>query len=361
MKPPHLEGMPTPRARLRGGALVLALVALALLVRWSRSGAGDPVHELVGPTMGTSFRVLIAADLAEGELDRTRRLVEERLDSLSRLMSTYDATSEISRFNRHASTEPVAATPELIDVLTMAREVSERSGGAFDVTVGPLVEAWGFGPGGGIDGPSRPTPSEGEVERLRQVAGYDRVVIDRAAGTAAKTHPESWVDLSGIAKGYAADAVAAVLAEEGLTSFLVEVGGELAGRGTRAGRPWRVGIERPDDTPGVWATVELDHEGIATSGDYRDYYEEGGLRYAHIIDPRTGRPVIVRGASVSVIHPSAAMADAWATALTVLGPEEGYEVAVREGLAAVFVYAFDGEVRSAQTPAFEDRPTATIR
>ena len=351
----------TPRARLRGGALVLALVALALMVRWSRSGAGDQVHELVGPTMGTSFRVLVAADLAEGELERLRTLVEERLGSVNRQMSTYDATSEISRFNRHASTEPFAASPELIEVLAMARGVSEGSGGAFDVTVGPLVEAWGFGPGGGIDGPNRPSPSQAEVERLRQAAGYDRIVIDGAAGTAAKTHPEIRVDLSGIAKGYATEAVVAVLAELGLTSFLVEVGGELAGVGTRAGRPWRVGIERPDDVPGVWGTVDLTDEGIATSGDYRDYYEADGVRYAHIIDPRTGRPIIVRGASVSVVHPSAAMADAWATALTVLGPEEGYEVAVREGLAAVFVYALDGDVRSAETPAFAERPAASIR
>jgi thiamine biosynthesis lipoprotein len=125
--------------------------------------------------------------------------------------------------------------------------------------------------------------------------------------------------------------------------------------GTRAGRPWRVGIERSDDEPGIWGTVDLTDEGIATSGDHRDYYEEDGVRYAHIIDPRTGRPIIVRGASVSVVHPSAAMADAWATALTVLGPEEGFEVARREGLAAVFVHSVDGGLQSSITPALGDR------
>ena len=348
----------TPRARLGGGALVLALVALALTVRWSRSGAGDPVHELVGPTMGTSFRVLVAADLAEGDLERVRTVVEERLERVNRLMSTYDTTSEIARFNRHGSTQPFPMSAELIEALAMAREVSERSGGAFDATVAPLVEAWGFGLGAGIDGPRAPRPSETDLVRLRERLGYERVIVDRATGTASKTHPETRVDLSGIAKGYGAEAVSAGLAELGLTSFLVEVGGELAAVGTRAGRPWRVGIERPDDEPGIWGTVELSDEGIATSGDYRDYYEEGGVRYAHIIDPRTGRPVVVRGASVSVVHPSAAMADAWATALAVLGPDEGYEVARREGLAAVFVYAVEGGVRSSVTPELGARFTA---
>jgi len=348
----------TPRAQLRGGALVLALVALALMVRWSRSGAGDPVHVLVGPTMGTSFRVLVAADLEEREIERVRIVVEERLDRVNRLMSTYDTTSEVSRFNRHGSTQPFPMSAELIEALAMAREVSERSGGAFDATVAPLVEAWGFGPGGGIDGPRAPRPSETDLVRLRERLGYERVIVDRAAGTAAKTHAETRVDLSGIAKGYGAEAVSAGLAELGLTSFLVEVGGELAAAGMRSGRPWRVGIERPDDEPGIWGTVELSDEGIATSGDYRDYYEADGVRYAHVIDPRTGRPIIVRGASVSVVHPSAAMADAWATALTVLGPDEGYEVARREGLAAVFVYAVEGGLRSSITPELGARFTA---
>lgn len=348
----------TPRARLGGGALVFALVALALMVRWSRSGADDPVHELMGPTMGTSFRVLVAADLAEDDLERVRTVVEERLDRVNRLMSTYDTTSEISRFNRHGSTQAFPMSADLIEALTMARQVSERSGGTFDATVAPLVEAWGFGPGTGIDGPRAPRPSEADLVRLRERLGYEHVIVDRAAGTASKTHAEIRVDLSGIAKGYGAEAVSAGLAELGLTSFLVEVGGELAAVGTRAGRPWRVGIERPDDEPGIWGTVELSDEGIATSGDYRDYYEEDGVRYAHIIDPRTGRPVVSRGASVSVVHPSAAMADAWATALAVLGPDEGYEVARREGLAAVFVYGGEGGVRLSVTPELGARFTA---
>jgi thiamine biosynthesis lipoprotein len=311
--------------------------------------------------MGTSFRVVVVADLSDAERERVRAVVETRLGQLNRLMSTYDSASEISRFNRHASTEPFPVSAELIEVLAMAREVSERSRGAFDVTVGPLVEAWGFGPGAGIDGPGRPSPDETELERLREGLGYGRIVVDRAAGTASKTHPETRVDLSGIAKGFGAEAVSAALTELGLTSFLVEVGGELAGVGTRAGRPWRVGIERPDDEPGIWGTVDLTDEGIATSGDYRDYYEENGVRYAHIIDPRTGRPIVVRGASVSVVHRSAAMADAWATALAVLGPEEGYEVARREGLAAVFVHPVDGVLRSSITPALGDRFVAAAR
>jgi FAD:protein FMN transferase len=346
----------TRRARLGGVALVLALAALAG-VRWLRSGSAERVHELTGATMGTSFRVLVAGPLSEAELEQTRVVIEERLGRIERLMSTYDTASEVSRLNRHASTAPFPVDAEIMEVLVMARGVAERSGGAFDITVGPLVEAWGFGAGGGIDGATRPRPSEAELDRLREVIGYEGIVLDPAARIVSKAAPELRVDLSGIAKGYAADVVSDALEALGRSDFLVEVGGELSARGTRAGRPWRVGIERPGDAPGLWGTVDLAREGIATSGDTRDYHEEDGVRYAHIIDPRTGRPIVARGASVSVVHGSAATADAWATALTVLGPQEGFEVALREGVAAVFVYPDGGELTSRVTPALADRLT----
>ena len=344
-----------PSARVGVIALVLGLAAVALAVRWLRP-ASD-VYELVGATMGTSFSVRIDAELSTTDRERVRALVEARLDELSRIMSTYDSTSELSRFNRRSSTEPVPASPELVEVLELAREVSERSGGALDVTVGPLVEAWGFGPASRLDVPDGPTPGDAELARLRPRVGYEKIVVDRAAGTITKTHPETSVDLSAIAKGYGVEAVSAALRALGLERFLVEVGGELAATGYhRSGEPWRVGIESPDDgTPGIWGSVALVDEGIATSGDYRDYYEREGVRYAHIIDPRTGRPITSRGASVTVVHASAAMADAWATALTVLGPDEGYELARREGLAALFIHRVDGALRSRSTPVLGSR------
>ena len=350
---------PKPTTRLGRVALVAALVAAALLVRWLRSEPGDP-YEVLGTTMGTSYSVVVDADLSAADRERVRSAVEERLDELNRMMSTYDPASELSRFNRYRGEEPVQASRELIEVLEMAREVSERSGGALDVTVGPLVEAWGFGPATGVDDVDDVegrSPSDAELERLRRAVGYDGIFVDRARGTIGKTHPETRVDLSAIAKGYAAESVSAALSALGFERSLVEVGGELAASGARrSGQPWRVGIESPDErAPGVWGTLALAGEGVATSGDYRDYYERDGVRYAHIIDPRTGRPIISRTVSVTVVHESAAMADAWATALTVLGPEEGYELARRAGLAALFIQAAGGEPMWRATPALGGR------
>lgn len=164
------------------------------------------------------------------------------------------------------------------------------------------------------------------------------------------------IDLSGIAQGYAADAVAAALSGLGLSRYLVDIGGEIRAAGTRrSGRPWRVGIERPGDADGLWGTAEIRDEGVATSGDYRNWFEEAGARYAHIVDPRTGQPIRMRGASVTVIHESASLADAWATALCVLGPDEGYELAQREGLAAVFLTRSEGGLSVRLTAAMEGR------
>jgi thiamine biosynthesis lipoprotein len=349
---------PVRRDRPRAHTLVVALLALAALTVW-RLGAGTPEgpYELIGTTMGTTYSVRVDAELSAAERARVQDVVEARLDRVNRLMSTYDTASEVSRFNRSESTEPFRASAELLAVLALAREVSERSGGAFDVTVASLVEAWGFGPGGGVEGRAGPKPELAMLEALRERVGYEKVVVDVATGTVSKAHPGTTVDLSAIAKGYGVRQVSDGLRELGLTSFLVEVGGELEAVGTtRERRAWRVGIERPDDlAPGIWGTVELSDEAIATSGDYRNYYEEEGVRYAHIIDPRTGAPVAMRGASVSVVHANAAAADAWATALTVLGPQEGFELASREGLGAIFVEPEPGGFRSLVTPALADR------
>lgn len=347
----------TSRARLGAVGLGIVLVAAALAVRWAGRGPGGDAFELTGATMGTSYRVVVDADLPGTEGEQLHVAVQRRLDELEAMMSTYDTASELSRFNRRPSPEPFEAGPELIEVLRVALEVSERSGGAFDPTVAPLVEAWGFGPASRVDDPLGPTPSEAELERLRGLVGFEQIEVDAAAGTISKTHPQTRGDLSGIAKGYASEAVADLLRRRGYPRALVEVGGELAARGTRrSGEPWRVGIESPSEgAPGVWGTITLVDEGIATSGDYRDYYERDGVRYAHIVDPRTGRPITSRGVSVTVVHESATMADAWATALTVLGPEEGYELAVREGLAALFLQTVEGVVRPRATPALGAR------
>lgn len=340
----------TRRGRLLLPVFLLVLIVLAVRQLWCLA-PGRVV--LSGPSMGTTWSVTLAArGRARGELVEARAAIEERLGRVNGLMSTWDPDSELSRFNRHASSEPFPISAETLEVLGVAREVSEKTGGAFDVTVRPLVAAWGFGAGARAPGQG---PDASELERLRQRVGFRRLELDPVAGTARKLQADLECDLSAIAKGYAVDAVARALEELGWADFLVEVGGELRARGRRPeGGAWRVGIERPaEDRRGAQLVVTLADLSMATSGDYRSEYEEGGERVTHLIDARSGRPVANRLASVTVVHRQAVVADAWATALSVLGPEAGFARAEAEGLGALFLLrdaAGSFSVRS--TPAF---------
>ena len=342
----------------RGTALVMlaivAVLALLALLALLRARSGSPgVHDFTGRTMGTSYRVTVDASLSSRERRALADTIRARLERVDRMMSTFDTASQLSRLNRRAPGEPMRVDRELIEVLALAADVAERSGGAFDPTVAPLVDAWGFGP---ADAPSR-APDDALLEALVGRVDYRRIELDAAAGTVTRTHAGTLVDLSAIAKGYGAEQVAEALLGLGLRSWLIEVGGELqAGEPKRDGNAWHVGIERPAvGAPEPWGTVDLVDLAIATSGDYRNFIELEGTRYAHIVDPRTGRPVPWVGASVSVVHERAALADAWATALTVLGPEEGWRLAVEEGLAALFLTASAGGPRARPTPAFRER------
>ena len=266
-------------------------------------------------------------------------------------MSHYRPDSELSRFNRAATTEPQPLSGETLGVVADALAVSRASGGAFDVTVGPLVDAWGFGP----PGRAPAAPDEATLAALRARVGADLLEVDLAASTLRKRRANVIVDLSAIAKGYAVDAVASLLAEHGFGDYLVEIGGELRAGGTNErGEPWRVAIERP--APG-FATAQrimpLTDAALATSGDYRNFYDLDGARVSHTIDPRTGRPVTHGLRAVSVIADRCILADARSTALNVLGPEDGYDLAAAQGWAALFV-ADDGTGRlvERETPAF---------
>ena len=229
--------------------------------------------------------------------------------------------------------------------------VARDSGGAFDPTVGGLVDAWGFGPEA-----SERMPDEAELAALRAHVGTAKLRLDANARTATKTDAALRLDLSAIAKGYAADAVAEALVGAGLHAVMVEVGGEVATRGQRApGRPWRIGIERPDGSGALWRTVRLEDRAMATSGNYRNFRRVDGHVFGHTIDPRTGRPVEHRTASVSVIAERGVLADAWATALMVMGAEEGSAWADARGIAALFILAPEGS-----EGVFVERPTRAM-
>jgi thiamine biosynthesis lipoprotein len=332
------------------GALLLGLAIHRLIIA---EPAARPYSEFIGMTMGTSYSVKVATeDLSESERAALAQAIDRQLTRVDALMSTYREDSELSRFNRHASSDPFEFSKETMEVFRIARQVSEMTDGAFDITVGPLVTAWGFG---ATDRPPVP-PSEKTRLELEQRVGYAKLIYDPTRPTVAKIDPRIECDLSAIAKGYGVDLVARAIADLGHSNYLVEIGGELRAHGRKLdGLPWRVGIEQPDSsTRSSHEIVLLRNISLATSGDYRDYYEASGQRISHTIDPRTGRPIAHRLASVSVLHPEAVWADALATALNVMGPVDGPAWAEAHDIPALFIVREDGTgFRTVASTGFE--------
>ena len=339
MKSDHSEST-GPNSFWRTAAAIVGIIALFVLgsvvSRYLYPVRPPVVQELSGSTMGTTWTAkLVVPPGATSLVAAARDSIVARLDRVNASMSTWDPASEISLFNRTVSVEPFPVSVEFVDVVRRAETVSRATNGAFDVTVAPLVALWGFGADG--------TPGDpADVSALPAVmahVGYEKLQISGDGRALRKTDPEVSIDLSAIAKGYGVDRAAEALASIGLAAFAVEVGGEVRARGRKPDdTPWLVGIEAPDPTARiVLRSIPLVDASIATSGDYRNFYESSGTRYAHIVDPRTGAPVPWQGFSVTVIHSSATLADAWATGLSVLGPAEGIALADREGLAVLFV------------------------
>jgi thiamine biosynthesis lipoprotein len=328
-------------ARLSRRALLAAagrVAATAPFVPLAGCALDDPPAEawvVGGPTMGTHWRATVpAAARVRGE-DALRAELLAVLERVDGRMSTYRPDAELARFNAAATTAWFDVSDETRDVVERALEVARRSDGAFDPTVGPLVDVWGFGP----EPRTERVPPPAAVAARRAAVGAHLVETGAAPARLRKHRPDVRLDLSGIAKGHALDRMAACLDARGVTAYLLDVGGELRARGERApGAPWRVGIERPE--PGATdlvAALVLRDEALATSGDYRQCFVADGRRYGHLLDPRVGAPVDHAVAAVSVVATDAAEADAWATALLVLGPDAGEASARRLGLAALFV------------------------
>ena len=325
------------RTRGQRPLLLVAMILAAALAVGRRERADVPiVHELGGVTMGTTYSVkLVAPPLPDNRLRSLEDSVAARLAMVDRAMSTYDPNSELSRFNAHIDTAPFAVSAAVLEVFLVAQAVSAASGGALDVTVEPLVDVWGFGRGG-----SRfAVPEDERLERLRGHVGFRKITVGPASSSLVKLDPEVVADLSAVAKGYGVDRVAELLLDLGFTDFLVEVGGELRSSGVKVDdEPWVVGVEAPvPESLSLYATMQLADESVATSGDYRNFWDAGDRRYSHIIDPRTGQPLPYVGSAVTVIHERAVLADAWATAMSVLGPEAGLALADDLGLEVIFV------------------------
>ena len=315
------------------GTLVLCLALAAC--------SAEPPLELRGPTMGTSYTIKVVG----GEQEGLRDGVDVTLARANALFSTYDPDSEISRFNAHRSTQPFEVSGEFAALALRALQLAEATGGAFDPTVSPLVDLYGFGP------TERRVPDDAEIEAARARVGYGKLdAFDE--GVLRKASADLEIDFSAIAKGWAVDRVADLLVERGATGFMVEIGGEVRCRGTKTGGvPWAIGIEGPGgvEVAGVVEVVELRDVAMATSGGYRNFIASGGESIHHILDPRTGRNAPSGVVSVSVRAPTCAVADALATAFMVVGPDEAERVLERLGdprIGCLFLLADDsGDVR----------------
>jgi FAD:protein FMN transferase len=303
-----------------------------------------------GFTMGSQYRVrIVAASLSDAARAAAAEDVAAAFAGVDRAMSTFRPHSELSRFNAHRATTAFALSPDTLQVFELAQQASAATRGAFDVTVAPVVDAWGFGPGG-----EQRRLGRREQRALERSVGWRMLDVQRAGGTVAKQRADVRADLSGIAKGFGVDRAAQALEALGIEHYLVDAGGEVRTRGHNAqGAPWQVAIEQPVAGPRLPRYVlPLSGQAIATSGDYRKFFERNGTRYSHEIDPASGRPISNRLTSVSVVAGSGAWADALGK-LIVLGPEHGYACAEAQGIAAHFIVReADGRLHDVMTPAF---------
>lgn len=288
-----------------------------------------------GLTMGTSYSIKIVPNGNELDKNTVPTNIENILADINQAMSTYIDDSELSLFNQSRITDWQVLSADLYQVIQHGNQVSSISSGAFDITVGPLVNLWGFGP----DPYSREIPSDSVIQSIKQHSGYEKLDFDATTQRISKSDPVVTIDLSGIAKGFAVDKIAQYLNELGITDYLVEIGGELIGKGTNAKQQaWQIGIEQANPLErSVQRIVGLDNIAMATSGDYRNYFEKDGVRYSHTIDPASGKPISHTLAAVTVLHSSAMHADALATAFMVSGPEKSLALANEIGVALYMI------------------------
>jgi len=307
--------------------------------------------QLRGATMGTTWSVNLHSIPENVNPDQLKQQLQARLDRVNALMSTYDPNSEVSRFNLSTSPDWFAVSAETAQVVALSLQISELTGGAFDISVGPLVELWGFG----ARERSEKLPTKQEVAELLARIGYKNLQVRSNPPALKKQQPQLQIDLSAVAKGYAVDLLAELLIAQQIDSFLVEVGGELQISGTRVdGTPWRIAIEKPaEGVREVEQVFPLTGTGLATSGNYRNYYVENGQRYVHTIDPVSGYPISHKLASATVLAEDCATADALATALMVLGEERGRQLVEENRLAAYFLIHQKDAMIEYRSPAFE--------
>jgi thiamine biosynthesis lipoprotein len=322
------------RNLLQGACLVSTLV---LALSGCDSNA-ERVEVLSGPTMGSTYTIKYVFNASTPAADAVGVEVQSILDEVDRQMSTYRLDSDIARFNQSPANTCLPMPQPVLDLAQYGYELSRSSDGAFDLTLGPLLNLWGFGP----QARAKHVPSAADIAKAKTQIGYQHV---RVVGNQLCKDADVQVEFNSIAAGYTVDRISERFTELNIDSYMIEVTGELIAKGRKPdGSPWRIALEQPlgDGQRVIQRVLEIDGYGINTSGDYRNYFEENGVRFSHTIDPQVGAPINHRLASVTVVDPSALHADGLGTVLLVLGPERGLAFAEERKIAAFFVMR-DGE------------------
>lgn len=302
--------------------------------------------------MGTFWRISLAGVAPERKAS-LQKAVQQQLDEDDRQLSTWKNDSVLSRFNQYRGSDPQPVSENMADIVSLSLRIGRKTAGAMDITVGPLVNLWGFGP----DKQPVKEPTQAQIDAAKALTGLQHLrVIQKAEGAyLQKDLPGLYVDLSTVGEGFATDHLARLMEKEGINSYLVSVGGAVLTRGKNAqGQPWKVAIQKPTDRENaVQAVVDLQGHGISTSGSYRNYYELNGKRISHVIDPTTGRPIQHKLVSATVIATTALEADGWDTGLMVLGEEKAKALALRENLAVYLIEKQGEGFSSWMSPQFK--------
>ena len=302
--------------------------------------------------MGTMFNIKIPELPKDVNHEQLKAEIMSLLVEIDGQMSTYKQDSELSKINANTTRDKIVVSAALFEVLTEAQRISALSAGAFDITVGPLVNLWGFGSDKTLSKP----PSEQLIKQALQKTGYDSFLLDQTDLAIKKLKPEIYLDLSALAKGYAVDQVAKLLESKQVSDFLVEIGGELNLKGHNSDKKaWRIAVEKPTaDSRSIQTVIAVTDIAIASSGDYRNFFEQDGRRYSHTINPRTGWPISHNLISVTVLSNSTMTADALATAFMVLGAEQGLALAEQEKIAALFFLKSDNGLIEKSSTAYQN-------
>jgi thiamine biosynthesis lipoprotein len=322
-------------------------------------GCGAQSHpsiEIEGPTMGTYYSVKVVRPPVEMDGEALKIRVEAVLDQVIKEISTYEPTSELSRLNANPSTDWIPISSNLHAVISEGQRISALSDGAFDVTVGPLVNLWGFGP----EARAKDLPTPEQIRDARERVGWRKIALRASPPALRKSRGDVYIDLSALGEGYGADRVTAELDALGVADYMVAVAGTIRAKGLNAkGEPWAIAIEEPlHDRRAVHRIVPVAYRAISTSGDYRNFFVKDGKRYSHEIDPATGAPIERNLGSVTVVGERAMVVDGLATAFMILGEVRAPALAASEGIAAYFIIRDGQSLRGVASPAFDDARAA---